>query len=183
MRLRIAVLSEPLIARIAEILTRYSMLPRDGRAGVAVSGGADSVVLLHLLHRLAAQFKPELVVLHVNHHLRGDESDADEQFVRELAGSLGLECIVEHGEVDTGNIEQAARDARRAFFFRLLDQKSVIRLALGHTLSDQAETVLFRLLRGYGTDRPGRHADPRAGRPCAAAADHHPSGGPGVGER
>jgi tRNA(Ile)-lysidine synthase len=126
------------------------MLPESGRVGVAVSGGADSVVLLQLLHRLATQFKAELLVLHVNHHLRGKESDADEQFVRELARCSGLECVVEHAEVDTSNIEEAARDARRAFFFRLLRERTVFRVALGHTLSDQAETVLFRLLRGTG---------------------------------
>jgi len=127
------------------------MLSARDRVGVAVSGGADSVVLLHILHSLAAQFAAELSVLHVNHHLRGAESDEDERFVRALAGSLGLECLVEQAPVHEGNLEQAARDARRAFFFSLMQQEHrVDRVALGHTSSDQAETVLFRLLRGSG---------------------------------
>ena len=146
-----AVLSEQLIARIAEILTRYSMLSGVHRLGVAVSGGADSVVLLHALCRLAEQFQVEPVVLHVNHHLRGAESDGDEQFVRELARSLHLECLVEQAPIAAGNLEQAARDARRSFFMRLTHKEHAIeRVALGHTSSDQAETVLFRLLRGSG---------------------------------
>jgi tRNA(Ile)-lysidine synthase len=87
----------------------------------------------------------------VNHQLRGAESDADEQFVRELARSLDLECLVEQAPIQAGNLEQAARDARRAFFFRLMHTEHIIdRIALGHTASDQAETVLFRLLRGSG---------------------------------
>ncbi|MBV8571956.1 MAG: tRNA lysidine(34) synthetase TilS [Acidobacteriaceae bacterium] len=145
------VLSEPLIARIGGILTRYSMLPPHTRAGIAVSGGADSVVLLHILHRLAGSLQIELLALHVNHHLRGAESDADEQFVRELARDLGIDCAIEHASVQGSNLEEGAREARRAFFFRLLkEQKLVSRVALGHTASDQAETVLFRLLRGTG---------------------------------
>ena len=137
-----SVLAGTLPERVAEIIPRYSMLPPDGRVGVAVSGGADSVALLHILRR----FWDELVVLHVNHHLRGEESDGDEAFVRELAQSLGLEIIVEHAIPGAGNLEQEARRARRDFFLRC----RLERVALGHTRSDQAETVLFRLLRGSG---------------------------------
>ena len=115
-----------------------------------MSGGADSVVLLHLLHRLWAELGVGLKVLHVNHALRGSESQDDELFVRELAGSLGLECLVERGAVAGGNLEQETRLARRSFFRRCLQEKGLRRIALGHTRSDQAETVLLRLLRGSG---------------------------------
>jgi len=137
-----SVLTGTLPERVAEIIPRYNMLPQSGRVGVAVSGGADSVALLHILHGLWN----DLVVLHVNHHLRGEESDGDEAFVRTLAESLGLEILVENAIPGAGNLEQEARRARRAFFLRC----HLERVALGHTRSDQAETVLFRLLRGSG---------------------------------
>jgi tRNA(Ile)-lysidine synthase len=142
-----SVLAGTLPERVAEIIPRYSMLPPGGRVGVAVSGGADSVALLHILRRLWAG---ELAILHVNHHLRGEESDGDEAFVRELAQSLGLEITVEHALPGPGNLEQEARRARRAFFLRSRNELRLERVALGHTRSDQAETVLFRLLRGSG---------------------------------
>ncbi len=126
------------------------MLSAGDRAGVAVSGGADSVVLLHILHRLSFQLGIQLTVLHVNHGLRGCESEGDEAFVRELAGSLGIECLVERADVAPGNLEQETRLVRRAFFLHSMQNHSLRRVAVGHTQSDQAETVLFRLLRGTG---------------------------------
>jgi tRNA(Ile)-lysidine synthase len=119
--------------------------------GVAVSGGADSVVLLHLLTQLCSRFHFELAVVHVNHRLRGDDSDRDEQFVRSLAERFALPVFVESAAPAPGdNLEQAARDQRREFFARLCAQGVLTSVALGHTLSDQAETVLFRMIRGTG---------------------------------
>ena len=126
------------------------MLAPAQRIGVAVSGGADSVVLLYNLYRLRSEFASELRVLHVNHHLRGVESDEDESFVRMLALELGLPLTVEHAPAPTANIEQQTRDQRRAFFQSAMQEHHLHRVALGHTRSDQAETVLFRLLRGAG---------------------------------
>ena len=115
--------------------------------GVAVSGGADSVYLL--LEMLAAGER--CIVLHVNHGLRGAESDGDEVFVRELSGRLGVECLVLREGVGQGNLEQGARRVRYGWFRELMERGVVERVAMGHTLSDQAETVLFRILRGAGT--------------------------------
>lgn len=127
------------------------------RIGVAVSGGADSVCLLHVLSELAAGWDLRLTVLHFNHRLRGDDSEADAQFVAELAGRLGLPLRVGSAEVrrlaqrSRDNLEQAARKARREFLLRQLAGGELDRVALGHTRSDQAETLLLRLLRGSGT--------------------------------
>jgi tRNA(Ile)-lysidine synthase len=101
---------------------------------------------------LSAELGFSLRVLHVNHQLRGKESEEDEQFVRELAGSLAVEIDVMQAPVGqaAGNLEQAARDARRSALLSAIGSGSVSQVALGHTLSDQAETVLFRLLRGAG---------------------------------
>jgi tRNA(Ile)-lysidine synthase len=145
-----AILAETLLDRVAEIIPRYSMLSQGDRVGVAVSGGADSVVLLHVLHRLAPRLQIGLMVLHVNHGLRGAESDADEEFARELAASLGLEILAGSGTIGAGNLEQEARRVRTDFFKSCLAGHGLRRVALGHTRSDQAETVLFRLLRGSG---------------------------------
>lgn len=132
-------------AQVAETILRYNMLPERGRRiGVAVSGGADSVCLLHVLHAMHAW---ELVVLHLNHELRGAESDGDEAAVRALAASLGLELVVERtAGLAPPNLEDKARRARRDFFART----GLTRIATGHTRDDQAETVLLRLLRGAG---------------------------------
>ncbi len=146
-----------MIERVLEIITRYSMFAPGQRAGVAVSGGADSVCLLHVLRELAPRLGICLSVLHLDHGLRGDESRADAAFVRSLAADLGLSFHLREtgagrlrGE-RSNNLEQAARDARRDFFLGLIRDGVVDRVALGHTRSDQAETVLFRLLRGAGT--------------------------------
>jgi len=144
--------------RVAEFITRYNMLARGHAVGVAVSGGADSVCLLHVLAELAPRWALRLVVLHLNHGLRGEESDQDEVFVRQLAASLGFNCLARRVDVGalrrlTGdNLEQAARAARREFFLECMRQAGLARVALGHTRSDQAETVLLRLMRGSGTE-------------------------------
>jgi len=144
-------LSDTLLERVAAFITRTSMANGGERIGAAVSGGADSVVLLHLLSQLRARFLFELAVVHVNHRLRAEGSDGDEQFVRDLAGRLALPVFEESAATPSGdNLEQAARDQRREFFERLRNQGLVSRIALGHTLSDQAETVLFRMIRGTG---------------------------------
>ena len=119
--------------------------------GVAVSGGPDSLALLEALLELADRIGIRLGVAHFNHRLRGAESDADEAFVRQRAETHGLpferdEAIP--GETDGENLEAAARRARYAFFERLIQQGTFDRIATGHTQSDQAETVLFRVLRG-----------------------------------
>ncbi len=145
-------LNDQLLDGVAEVISRFSIAPRGTRLGVAVSGGADSVVLLHLLDRLAPQFGFSLWVLHVNHHLRGQESMDDEEFVRSLARELGIDATISESPIPAGegNLEQAARDARRECFLSAIRSGLVNRVALGHTRSDQAETVLFRLTRGAG---------------------------------
>jgi tRNA(Ile)-lysidine synthase len=143
-------MSTPLIQQVAAYVRRNEMVAAGQRVGVAVSGGADSVVLLHVLRGLRSAVAYDLCVLHVNHHLRGAESDADEAFVRELARELGLPVFVEQAAAPKGDIEQQARNQRRAFFERAMSEHGLQRIALGHTRSDQAETVLFRLLRGSG---------------------------------
>jgi len=126
------------------------MLAPGDRVGVAVSGGADSVVLLHVLHGLISTLALQLMVLHVNHELRGSESHEDESFVRELSRLLGLRFATTRAAPGTGNLEQEARQLRKEFFQRCRSEYGLQKIALGHTRSDQAETVLYRFLRGSG---------------------------------
>lgn len=120
------------------------------RVGVAVSGGADSVCLLHVLVELAPRWNLKLEVLHVDHGLRGAASREDATFVEEMAARLGLPFHLERASGLEGNIEEAARELRRRFFLKTLAEAGLNSIALGHTRNDQAETVLFRLLRGSG---------------------------------
>jgi tRNA(Ile)-lysidine synthase len=117
------------------------------RIGVAVSGGADSVFLLHAMRELGLA----VAVFHVNHGLRGAESERDEEFVRLLALQFGLPVHVLAAPLTTGNIEQEARRVRYDFFAQQQAAGTCDAVATGHTLDDQAETVLYRFLRGAGT--------------------------------
>jgi tRNA(Ile)-lysidine synthase len=147
---------DQVIEQVLRTISRYNMLPRGARAGVAVSGGADSVALLHLLHRLAPAREWSLAVLHFDHHLRGAESDGDRRFVETLAANLGLPCFAGWADVRVaaqgGNLEQTARHLRYRFFADVRERQALDVVATGHTESDQAETVLMRLLRGASPD-------------------------------
>lgn len=136
-------------ALIAAAVSRHAMIGRGARLGVAVSGGADSVCLLVALAGLAGQFEWDLTVLHLNHGLRGADADADAAFVAGLADRLGLACRIQTRVIEPGpDWENRARRARLEFFSDQMKALPLDRVATGHTLDDQAETVLLRLLRG-----------------------------------
>jgi tRNA(Ile)-lysidine synthase len=116
---------------------------------VAVSGGADSIALLHALHRILPD---SLIVGHINHHLRGDESDQDEAFVKSAAESLSLPFYSHQGIPPTIGIEENARKIRYDWLGQLADQQGCAWLATAHHADDQAETILHRLIRGTGID-------------------------------
>src|ERR1035437_2711869 len=141
-----------LLDRVVHTIERHRMFTPGDRVAIAVSGGADSVCLLHVLRNLAPRWNLTLSVLHINHNLRGDASRADADFVRSLAAALDLPFTLHGLDLATapGNLEQSARNARLAFFHEVLARGLATRIALGHTRSDQAETVLFRFLRGSG---------------------------------
>jgi tRNA(Ile)-lysidine synthase len=142
---------DSLLTKIDRFCQRQQLLRQGMSLGVAVSGGADSVCLLLALWELRGLWNGPLHVLHVDHQLRAG-SGGDAAFVRELAERLGLPFHLEVVDVAArgGNLEQEARLARLALFGRLIGEGVVEAVATGHTQSDQAETVLFRLLRGTG---------------------------------
>ena len=130
------------------------LIPDGTRLLVATSGGGDSVALLSLLHRSAPPRRLDLVVAHLDHGLR-DDSGEDRRFVERLATDLGLPCHGDRREVAAlrcadESPEEAARRVRRGFLLEAAEQTGCDLIAMGHTLDDQAETVLMRLVRGAG---------------------------------
>ncbi len=125
---------------------------------VGVSGGPDSTALLHALHSLRDEWRLNLIVAHLDHGLRGEDSDGDAAFVAELAARLGLPCESERADV-AGlrkrahiSLQEAARTARHAFLRRVAARYQADRIALAHTRDDNIETVLLNLLRGAGLE-------------------------------
>jgi tRNA(Ile)-lysidine synthase len=135
------------LEQVAATISRYNMLAPGARVIVAVSGGPDSVCLLHVLRELGIRVTG---IAHVNHKLRGEASETDECFVAAIARDMGLQFHSTAAACGGGNLEQTARRARREFFHDLIRRGFADRIALGHTRDDQAETVLFRMLRGSG---------------------------------
>lgn len=132
---------------------RLDLTVEGGTVVVAVSGGADSVSLLLAIHDLTQRKKlgHRIVAAHFDHGLRGVESEADADFVRELTVTLGIELALKRGSVDAkGNLEQNARDARYAFLTETAKNLDAFAVLTGHTVNDQAETFLINLIRGSG---------------------------------
>lgn len=142
--------------RMLRTVRKYDMLRRGEHVLVAVSGGADSMALLFCLYDLVDRMDLKLTVAHLNHGLRGAEANEDEEFVRRASTGLGLRFIAESADVKAiaaaagKNLEESARDVRYEFLERAAAQVYADKIATGHNLNDQAETVLFRLLRGSG---------------------------------
>lgn len=147
---------KPFLGRIISCIDKYRMIEEGDVVLVGVSGGIDSITLLYSLYFSRDSLKCNLVVAHANHGLRGEESDREAEFVREIAGELKLPSVIEKIDVlgymaEKGLSKQvAARELRYAFFEKAGRQYSANKIALGHNADDQAETVLMRLLRGSG---------------------------------
>ncbi len=142
-----------LAEQLLKTIRKQESVRAGDRVAVAVSGGADSVALLCLLLELRAELGIVLSVAHVNHKLRGHESDEDERFVTKVARQHGLDFHLLEARVDGGDssgIEAAARELRYGFFRQLAREGRISKIATGHTLDDQAETVLLRIFRGTG---------------------------------
>ena len=128
-------------------LRKYEMLSAGDHVICAVSGGADSVALLFGMYLLREKLGITLSAAHFNHHLRGAESDRDEQFVRQFCDRYEIPLFVGQARVVAGKkgLEAAAREARYAYFATLSGK-----IATAHTADDNAETVLMHLVRGTG---------------------------------
>ena len=147
--------------RVADFLRKLPVL-KGKRILLALSGGADSVALLHALVAVRPKFHYELTAAHLNHALRGAESDRDEAFVRDLCGRIGVQLTVERArglDRSRGNLEARARLARHRFLDAAAKRVGADYIALAHQADDQAETALMRLLRGAGVTGLGAMAE------------------------
>lgn len=151
----------PLVAHVNHRIRQRGLLKPGAGVLVAVSGGVDSLVLLRVLQSLAPHHGWRLVVAHFNHRLRGAASAGDARFVMQAARRLGLECVVESGDVrglavERGwSVEMAARELRHAFLARVAKRMRLGTVALAHHADDQVELFFLRLLRGAGTGLAG----------------------------
>ena len=145
-----------MIEKVKRYVETWHMLEKEDRVIVGVSGGADSVCLLFVLSELQKMIPFELVVVHVNHGLRGEEADADEAYVSRLCQALNLpmETYFENVELIAKNrkqsTEEAGREVRRACFAKAMEKYNGNKVALAHHNNDNAETLLFNLARGTG---------------------------------
>lgn len=168
-----SVAKSDLVGKIARALKRAGFGPgkasADSAGGsllIALSGGPDSVALLHALRELAPRFGYRLAAAHLNHRLRGHESERDEAFVRDLCSTLGVELVVEQANnLDPArdraapNLEERAREARYAFLAEAAERLGASHIVIAHHAGDQAETVMLRLLRGAGAAGLGAMAE------------------------
>jgi tRNA(Ile)-lysidine synthase len=144
--------------RVRKTIQQFGMLSGGEHVLVAVSGGPDSVALLVCLHKLAPELSLTLTVAHLNHGIRGTEAVADEEFVRRLSSGLNLPYLSESvnikglAESEKRNLEELAREKRYEFLKQTARKTGAGKIAVGHTLSDQAETALFRFIRGSGIE-------------------------------
>lgn len=145
-----------MIKKVKQTIRKYNLLKKGERVVVAVSGGPDSTACLTVLASIAGDMDLELIVAHFNHGLRGKESDRDEQYSRRLAKKLGLLFCA--GKLNKRipakgvSPEDFYRRQRYAFLEKTASGHRAQKIALGHHLNDQAETVLLNLLRGSGLE-------------------------------
>lgn len=148
--------SSELAKRLLQHIRKRELMRAGDRVAVAVSGGADSVALVRLMIELRGELGVVLSVAHFNHRIRGEAADADEAFVRDLARAHNLQFWYADADVPAYaresklSLEAAARLKRYEFFENIVACGSADRIATAHTLDDQAETVLMRIIRGTG---------------------------------
>jgi tRNA(Ile)-lysidine synthase len=152
-----AAVQPPLEERVFDFIRRHRLVSAGQKLVVAVSGGADSVCLLHILFGLKARLKIKLHIAHLDHQLRGADSSADAEYVAALAKRLGIPATTERREVRDYqkqmrlSLEEAAREVRYHFLAGVAGAIGAERVAVGHTRDDHIETILMHLIRGAGT--------------------------------
>lgn len=142
--------------RVLEFIRTHNLFPPGAKVLVAVSGGADSICLLHILFQLQKALDLELHVAHLNHMLRGNEADDDAWYVLDMAHRLNIPITIDTRDVTAYqeqkhcSLEEAAREVRYSFLAEVARKIAADCVAVGHTRNDQVETILMHILRGSG---------------------------------
>ncbi len=148
---------EPIIRKVNRDIVKSSLISKGDRIVVALSGGPDSMAMLHILTVLYQELDISLHIAHLDHQFRGLQSQKDSEFIRSYADRLCLPVTIESIDVPAFarknrlSAQAAAREIRYKFLFKVAREVGGTKIALGHTSNDQAETVLARLLRGAGS--------------------------------
>ncbi len=143
--------------RVLRFIQERNLVSSQDKLLVAVSGGPDSVCLLHILSKLQEELGIKLHAAHLNHQLRGDESEADARYVSNLAQRLNISATTDQRDVKAyqaqqrTSLEEAAREVRYTFLAQVAKSIGANRVAVGHTTNDHIETILMHLIRGTGT--------------------------------
>lgn len=147
-----------MIDKVLSYIKEHSMLKSGEKVLVALSGGPDSVCLIHILYNLQEKLNIQCFAAHVNHCLRGEAADKDEAYAEELCRSLNIPFFSKRVDINTLainrgiSIEMAGREARYEFFDEIKNKYQIHKIAVAHNSNDQAETILMRLMRGTGSE-------------------------------
>jgi tRNA(Ile)-lysidine synthase len=145
-----------MLKKVRENITKHHMIQTGDRVIVAVSGGPDSVALLKALELLSPEYRMTLVAAHLNHGLRGEDASRDEEFVKQLCREMGIECECRTADIASlsrgsgRSLEDLSREVRYDFLADVAGNYRADKIALGHNLHDQVETVIMNFLRGSG---------------------------------
>lgn len=147
--------------RVLDYVYNNGLIEKGDKIIVGVSGGPDSICLLHILYKLRKEMNIDLAAVHINHMLRGEEADKDEEYVKEFCDKLDIKFFSKKINInamakDNGiSSETAGREARYSYFNEVMDDIGFNKIATAHNANDQAETIIMRIMRGTGLEGLG----------------------------
>lgn len=145
-----------IVDRVRSTINKYNLLQKGDKIVLGLSGGPDSVCLLHVLKQLEEEYDISIYAAHLNHQIRGIEAQKDVMYISQLCDSLGVKFFVksinvpEYCKKHGLSIEEGARKLRYEMFYEIKQKTKSNKIAIGHNLNDQAETILMRMMRGTG---------------------------------
>ena len=147
-----------MLDKVINYIKENKIIQQDDRILVALSGGPDSVCLLHMLYRIKDKFNLKLGAIHINHMLRGEEADKDENYIIDLCEQMGIKHYVKRINIEyiaketNVSLETAGRNERYKAFEEIKIKDKYNKIAVAHNANDQAETILMRIMRGTGLE-------------------------------